>query len=239
LVANLLRSITSTLFYQQCYRCGDAEYTGGTATKAHGDGSWGSGTCPDCGTHTWTIAGYEASHPHKEIQACYCGASGYTGNYYSGHYPDCDSCSSSVSTTDSGTVGYLCNYNDVFLPLAGRFSTRVTIEYSKVFTNTTVRYAQIWGVVSDWAGQSLGVGIDVPPPIYMLYSSNGTSLGAQPLTIDTEPVLGDPSWYKYASSISRSRITFTVSPLTATGNISFVCPSAHYPTINKSYDVNF
>lgn len=40
-------------YYKTCNSCGQKIYSGGYATKTHGDGSWGSGTCPDCGTHTY------------------------------------------------------------------------------------------------------------------------------------------------------------------------------------------
>ena len=40
-------------YFKYCADCGDRVYIGGNAVKNHGDGTWGSGTCPDCGTHTF------------------------------------------------------------------------------------------------------------------------------------------------------------------------------------------
>lgn len=91
--------------YQSC-ACGDVRYTGGYAVKSHGDGSWGSGTCPDCGSHTYsgrscttsgvcycgaTVApsehvygastSIESGHPHRYYKQCiYCDAKQYTGS---------------------------------------------------------------------------------------------------------------------------------------------------------------
>ncbi len=41
-------------YFSQCNLCGYTKYVPcAYATKAHGNGSWGSGTCPSCGTHTY------------------------------------------------------------------------------------------------------------------------------------------------------------------------------------------
>ncbi|MGM9522692.1 MAG: matrixin family metalloprotease [Oscillospiraceae bacterium] len=91
-------------YFSYCNSCGAKVYTGGYATKAHGDGTWGSGTCPDCGTHTYvgqsctssgvcacgaTVAALghnlgqrysEATHPHYYYKNCSrCGAKVYIG----------------------------------------------------------------------------------------------------------------------------------------------------------------
>ena len=52
-------------YYKTCKSCGQKVYTGGYATKAHGDGSRGSGTCPSCGTHSYGTTYSEATHPHR------------------------------------------------------------------------------------------------------------------------------------------------------------------------------
>lgn len=93
-------------YYHVCGLCGITEYTGGHATKNHGDGSWGSWTCPDCGTHTFTGQSctsqgscacgattpalghsYQAyvysSHPHRNYFLCNRCGDYYPLNYYS------------------------------------------------------------------------------------------------------------------------------------------------------------
>lgn len=91
--------------YQVCNWCGMKQYLSTYTTKKHGDGSWGSGTCPSCGTHTYvgrsctsqgtcacgaTIAPYahsytqycDASHPHRDYKVCTgCGYKYYLNTY--------------------------------------------------------------------------------------------------------------------------------------------------------------
>ena len=38
-------------YFCYCQSCGEKVYVGGYATKQHGSGEWGSGTCPSCGSH--------------------------------------------------------------------------------------------------------------------------------------------------------------------------------------------
>lgn len=88
-------------YYRTCNSCGQKIYSGGYATKMHGDGSWGSGTCPDCGTHTYGNTYSEAAHPHYYYKTCVCGDVKYTGGHAtkthgdgswgSGTCPDCGS----------------------------------------------------------------------------------------------------------------------------------------------------
>ena len=78
--------------YKQCYNCGNKVYNGMYQAKIHGDGSWGSGTCPDCGTHTWGSVEYETAHPHAAYQDCVCRSTRSLGYDYSGDYPGCASC---------------------------------------------------------------------------------------------------------------------------------------------------
>ena len=40
--------------YKYCSKCGAVQYLGTYVTKRHGDGSWGSGTCPDCGSCSYS-----------------------------------------------------------------------------------------------------------------------------------------------------------------------------------------
>lgn len=55
-------------YYRYCSVCNAKVYTSGYATKNHGDGTWGSGTCPDCGTHTYT------GQSCTSVGSCVCGA---------------------------------------------------------------------------------------------------------------------------------------------------------------------
>lgn len=80
-------------YFRQCNLCAYKQYTGGNATKAHGDGSWGSGTCPSCGSHYYVgrscnspgicdcgsyispmghtyITYCDAAHPHRDFKQC-------------------------------------------------------------------------------------------------------------------------------------------------------------------------
>ena len=92
-------------YFCYCNTCGEKVYVGGHATKNHGTGEWGSGTCPDCGKHiyvgrTCTSVGtcicgsvisayghsygstvyYEVNHPHRNYISCSrCGNKSYTG----------------------------------------------------------------------------------------------------------------------------------------------------------------
>ena len=92
-------------YFRECNSCGIKLYTGTYATKAHGDGSWGSGTCPDCGNHSFTSGTclqpgtcscgatntvythsygstiyYEPTHPHNNFRTCtLCEEKSYTG----------------------------------------------------------------------------------------------------------------------------------------------------------------
>ncbi len=75
----------------QCIRCYRPLYLGTYVTKDHGDGSWGSGTCPDCGTCTWSAPTYSPTHPHEGTRTCVCGDSISSG-VYPGVWPDCNCC---------------------------------------------------------------------------------------------------------------------------------------------------
>lgn len=56
-------------YYRPCLSCGQHIYIGGHATKAHGTGAWGSGTCPSCGTHSY-VKYCDAAHPHRDYKIC-------------------------------------------------------------------------------------------------------------------------------------------------------------------------
>ena len=101
-------------YFKFCSDCGEKVYIGGYATKAHGDGSWGSGTCPYCGTHeyigqtcvtsgtcvcgaTGPALGHnfenqiysEVAHPHYYFRQCLrCGYHYYTGGHATKNHGD-------------------------------------------------------------------------------------------------------------------------------------------------------
>ena len=69
-------------YYRECNLCHEIIYTGGHATKAHGTGAWGSGTCPQCGVHSFGPTYSEASHPHNYYHTCtLCNKKDYTGGH--------------------------------------------------------------------------------------------------------------------------------------------------------------
>ena len=87
--------------YNQCYLCGYTEYTGSYSTKNHGDGSYGSWSCPDCGSHSYSQTGYSApsctSNGYTSY-SCACGSSYTETEYATGH--------GSISTSWSGCYWY-------------------------------------------------------------------------------------------------------------------------------------
>lgn len=60
-------------YYRTCNSCGVKVYTGGQETKKHGPGTWGSGTCKLCGSHSFKETSAQTAHPHKHISTCVCG----------------------------------------------------------------------------------------------------------------------------------------------------------------------
>ena len=54
--------------YNECYACHYVQYLGTYTYKSHGAGAYGSGTCPDCGSHTWVL---------QSQQAATCTSNGY------------------------------------------------------------------------------------------------------------------------------------------------------------------
>lgn len=62
-------------YFEYCTRCTQKVYTGGNAIKNHGDGTFGSGTCPDCGDHVFYQTSSQTAHPHETVFHCDCGES--------------------------------------------------------------------------------------------------------------------------------------------------------------------
>ena len=74
--------------YYECYKCHYVQNLGTYVYKDHGSGSYGSWTCPDCGSHTWVLD-YEndatcTRNGYREY-SCNCGQSKRETIYATGH----------------------------------------------------------------------------------------------------------------------------------------------------------
>ena len=74
--------------YYECYKCHYTKNLGTYVYKDHGSGSYGSWTCPDCGSHTWVLD-YEndatcTRNGYREY-SCDCGQSKRETIYAAGH----------------------------------------------------------------------------------------------------------------------------------------------------------
>ena len=74
--------------YYECYLCHYTKNLGTYVYKDHGSGSYGSWTCPDCGSHTWVLD-YEndatcTRNGYREY-SCDCGQSKRETIYATGH----------------------------------------------------------------------------------------------------------------------------------------------------------
>ena len=74
--------------YNECNSCHYVQYIGTYVTKSHGAGGYGSGTCPECGSHTWVLQSQQAatctSNGYRNY-SCACGQSKSETIYSSGH----------------------------------------------------------------------------------------------------------------------------------------------------------
>ena len=74
--------------YNECNSCHYVQYLGTYTTKSHGSGAYGSGTCPDCGSHTWVLQSQQAatctSNGYRSY-SCACGQSKRETIYATGH----------------------------------------------------------------------------------------------------------------------------------------------------------
>ena len=74
--------------YNECNSCHYVQYLGTYTTKSHGAGGYGSGTCPDCGSHTWILQNEQAatctSNGYRSY-SCACGQTKSETIYASGH----------------------------------------------------------------------------------------------------------------------------------------------------------
>ena len=74
--------------YNECNSCHYVQYLGTYTYKSHGAGAYGSGTCPDCGSHTWVLQSQQASTCTSNGYRSYLCACGQTKSetiYASGH----------------------------------------------------------------------------------------------------------------------------------------------------------
>ena len=74
--------------YNECNSCHYVQYLGTYTTKSHGSGAYGSGTCPDCGSHTWVLQSQQASTCTSNgyrSYSCACGQTKSETIYSSGH----------------------------------------------------------------------------------------------------------------------------------------------------------
>ena len=74
--------------YNECNSCHYVQYLGTYTTKSHGSGAYGSGTCPECGSHTWILQSQQAatctSNGYRSY-SCACGQTKSETIYSSGH----------------------------------------------------------------------------------------------------------------------------------------------------------
>ena len=74
--------------YYECYLCHYVQNLGTYVYKGHGSGSYGSWTCPDCGSHTWVLQSQQAatctSNGYRSY-SCACGQTKSETIYASGH----------------------------------------------------------------------------------------------------------------------------------------------------------
>ena len=74
--------------YNECNACHYVQYLGTYTTKSHGSGAYGSGTCPECGSHTWILQNEQAatctSNGYRTY-SCACGQTKSETIYSSGH----------------------------------------------------------------------------------------------------------------------------------------------------------
>ena len=74
--------------YNECNTCHYVQYLGTCTTKSHGFGAYGSGTCPECGSHTWVLQSQQSatctSNGYRNY-SCACGQTKSETIYSSGH----------------------------------------------------------------------------------------------------------------------------------------------------------
>lgn len=148
--------------FKKCAICGYKYYLNTYSTKNHGDGSWGSGTCPQCGEHTWIPDISFPSltpppHPHLNNATCSCGETTTLYALYS-NCSECTAGSKSVSSTSEFDLVLLASESDLgtgtFISVPCKFyithSQESKIENGKmhIFKNSVSSYAEATAATS-------------------------------------------------------------------------------------------
>ena len=220
-------------YYRTCNSCGTKVYVGGNATKAHGDGTWGSGTCPSCGTHTYNITSTQSTHPHKSILTCSCGS---TKTQYAMQY-SCSSCKAntrtiSKTTPTQGILSYIDSDLDIGIPIT------LPVTYNVTYTNTYNRpnqvepnysrpaFASFYSKVSSYVtGSSTAYpSIDtVSYPTVYYYNSTGSNAASQSLIFNaalervSQPGVLYTLTFFPNSAVGRATCNFSGSSIHITG----------------------
>lgn len=118
-------------YFRYCNICGEKVYTGGYETKQHGDGSWGSGTCPDCGEHTFIVRPGISQHPHITREVCfYCGEEGDVTYYVDSTCGHCKMGMETVSATEETNVAIIW-FSDIYpVSTVGEMTVSVSVSYN-------------------------------------------------------------------------------------------------------------
>ena len=118
-------------YFRYCNICGAKVYTGGYETKQHGDGSWGSGTCPDCGEHTFITRPETGQHPHMSRETCvYCGEVGDVSYYVD---PTCGHCRMGMETISDSAESRVAIYwlSDIYPAITvGDMTVNASVSYN-------------------------------------------------------------------------------------------------------------
>lgn len=125
-------------YYRTCQRCSYVDYPGGCATKNHGNGVWGSGTCPSCGEHTyamdWDLTLERFSeHPHAWYYSCVCG-SNYVDRYVISE--ECSICTAGRQTVDvikTANITYTYLDGDSGSGTMVSFTAPLHMEYTEMY----------------------------------------------------------------------------------------------------------
>lgn len=170
-------------YYRVCQTCRYVNYPGGNATKNHGDGTYGSGTCPSCGTHSYEYD-YDAIaiHPHPIIRKCKCGNK-ITVSTESWPVASCATCSSgSKSVSSSNTASVILTYLDGEEGIGG-FSVSFPVQLSMQYNETYKKNGSKFGSFSSKSYCSLSSVPAWAPDITLIanaevkyYSSSGTQI---------------------------------------------------------------
>lgn len=185
-------------YYRNCKDCGKKIYVGGHATKAHGSGEWGSGTCPQCGAHSYRMNTVGSSqHPHQISYSCDCGDS-YNEYLISGMCSQCRVGSSVATGTSSKEGTFLYADGELYVgahPIL--VPIKLYVDYSNTYKNMISMtydyppFASFQSVVSTRveAGTPFAPTINTGASFKVdYYGSNGRLIETQPMEIGPDVV---------------------------------------------------